>query len=102
MRLVKDMMVGQRKEPSAVRPCVGGPWKEEQILRGKPVPLNRRTGGKETIRSGEVDNKDEKTHDEDALKPRGLNKDKRADVKEHEMTAGRKAARRMSPSKNAN
>lgn len=102
MRLVKDMMVGQRKEPSAVRPCVGGPWKEEQILRGKPVPLNRRTGGKETIRSGEVDDKDEKTHDEDALKPRGLNKDKRADVKEHEMTAGRKAARRMSPSKNAN
>ena len=56
-----------------------------------PTKQAYRSDTSETIR--ELDDKDEKTHDEDALKPRGLNKDKRADVKEHELAAGRKAAR---------
>lgn len=74
MRLVKDLSVGRRKEPFAVGPSVlDGLWKAEQILRGKPVPLNGRRGSRETRWSDTTEtmqNKDGITHEENVLKPR--------------------------------
>lgn len=70
MRFVKYMKVGQGKEPFAVRRCVGELWKDEQILRGKPVPLS----GGEWERNGRIRgsgreprDEEEKTHNKDAL-----------------------------------